>query len=451
VLAPEDTLETIKQLARSLASGSVTSRVLVEQSLARIADPAGEGARAFVKVYTETACAMADAMDMLRRAGRAPSLYAGIPIALKDLFDVAGEPTPAGSRVLADAPPASAHAPAVQRLLAAGFVPVGRTNMTEFAFSGLGINPHYGTPLAPWDRAARRIPGGSSSGTAVAVADGMVAAGLGTDTGGSCRIPAAFCGVVGYKPTARRVPVDGVLPLAPSLDSIGPLAPSVSCCATIDAILAGEAPTPLVPPALAGLRLAVPENFAVADLDPYVSAAFERALERLAEAGARVVHTCFPTFDAIAEANAKGGLAAAEAYAWHRTLLAEKGTGYDPRVRSRIERGARQSAADYFELVAARRRLIGEFDTATRQFDALLLPTTPIVAPRLEELAREEDYTRRNLLILRNTAVGNFLDRCAVSLPCHRPGEPPVGLMLMGETMGDGQLFRIAAAVEAAL
>jgi aspartyl-tRNA(Asn)/glutamyl-tRNA(Gln) amidotransferase subunit A len=447
----EGILETIEQLARGLASGSLTSRTLVEQSLARIADPLGEGARAFVKVYTDTACVMADAMDTLRRIGRAPSKYAGIPIALKDLFDVAGEPTRAGSRVLTDALPASAHAPVVQRLLVEGFVPVGRTNMTEFAFSGLGINPHYGTPLAPWDRAARRIPGGSSSGTAVAVADGMVAAGLGTDTGGSCRIPAAFCGVVGYKPTARRVPIKGVLPLAPSLDSVGPLAPSVSCCATIDAILAGETPTPLVATALAGQRFAVPENFGVTELDQVVSAAFERALGRLAEAGARIVHARFPTFDAISEANVKGGLAAAEAYAWHRVLLAEKGTGYDPRVRSRIERGARQSAADYLELVAARRRLIAEFDAASRQFDALLLPTTPIVAPRLEELAREEDYTRRNLLILRNTAVGNFLDRCAVSLPCHLPGEPPVGLMLMGETMGDAQLFRLAAAVEAAL
>ena len=180
-------------------------------------------------------------------SGRAPSRYAGIPVSLKDLFDIAGEPTPAGSRVLADAPPATAHAPVVQRMLAAGFVPVGRTNMTEFAFSGLGINPHYGTPRSPWDRAARRIPGGSSSGTAVSVSDGMAIAGLGTDTGGSCRIPAAFCGIVGYKPTARRVPITGVLPLAPSLDSVGPLAPSVACCAVIDAVLAGEAPALPVP------------------------------------------------------------------------------------------------------------------------------------------------------------------------------------------------------------
>ena len=444
-------MRTIEQHARALAKGATTSRALVEDSLARITDPAGEGARAFIKVHTDAARAMADAMDTLRRAGRAPSRYAGIPVGLKDLFDITGEATPAGSRALAGAPPATANAPVVQRMLAAGFVPVGRTNMTEFAFSGLGINPHHGTPLSPWDRGSARIPGGSSSGTAVAVADGMVAAGLGTDTGGSCRIPAAFCGVVGYKPTARRVPIEGVLPLAPSLDSVGPLAPSVACCAVIDAILAGDAPTPTVPATLAGLRLAVPENFGLDGMDSTVSAAFERALGVLSKAGARITRARFATFDAIPAVNAKGGFATAEAYAWHRALLAENGALYDPRVRARIERGEMQSATDYLELLAARRKLIGEFDTATRPFDALLLPTTPIVPPRIAELDDERDYHRLNQLILRNPAVGNFLDRCAISLPCHRPGEPPVGLMLMGETLGDARLFSIAAAVEAAI
>jgi aspartyl-tRNA(Asn)/glutamyl-tRNA(Gln) amidotransferase subunit A len=444
-------MRTIEQHAQALADGTTTSRALVEDSLARIADPAGEGARAFIKVHAEAARAMADAMDILRRAGRAPSRHAGIPIGVKDLCDIAGEPTPAGSRALADAAPAAMNAPVVQRMLDAGFIPVGRTNMTEFAFSGLGINPHYGTPLSPWDRASGRIPGGSSSGTAVAVADGMVVAGLGTDTGGSCRIPAAFCGVVGYKPTARRVPITGVLPLATSLDSIGPLAPSVACCAVIDAILADQAPTLPAPASLAGLRLAVPDNFGLDGMDANVSAAFERALSTLANAGARIVHARFPTFDAIPAVNAKGGFASSEAYAWHRALLEEKGALYDPRIRPRIERGAKQSAADYLDLLAARRRLIADFDAATRDYDALLLPTTPIVPPRLTELEEEREYNRLNMLILRNTAVGNFLDRCAISLPCHRPDEPPVGLMLMGETMGDARLFAIASAVETAL
>ena len=292
-------MRTIEQHAQALADGSTTSRALVEECLARIADPDGEGARAFIKVHAEQARAMADAMDALRRVGRAPSRYAGIPISLKDLFDIAGEPTPAGSRALADAPPAAAHAPVVQRMLAAGFVPMGRTNMTEFAFSGLGINPHYGTPRSPWDRAAGRIPGGSSSGTAVSVSDGMAVAGLGTDTGGSCRIPAAFCGIVGYKPTARRVPITGVLPLAPSLDSVGPLAPSVACCAVIDAVLAGE--TPIAAGAgrrLTGCAWRCRKPSCSMDMDATVAAAFDRALSTLSRAGARIVHMRVSEFDA---------------------------------------------------------------------------------------------------------------------------------------------------------
>ncbi len=442
---------TLEQTANALAEGGTTSRAVVEECLARIADPACEGARAFIKTDADWARAMADAMDALRRAGRAPGRYAGIPVALKDLFDVVGQATPAGSRALADALPAAAHAPVVQRLLAAGFVPLGRTNMTEFAFSGLGINPHYGTPLAPWDRAAGRIPGGSSSGTAVAVADGMAMAGLGTDTGGSCRIPAAFCGVVGYKPTARRVPIAGVLPLAPSLDSVGPLAPSVACCAAIDAVLAGEILPPPPPALLAGLRLAVPENLVLDGLDATVATAFARALSVLERAGARLIRTQFPEFDEIQAVNAKGGFAASEAYAWHRTLLADKGALYDPRIRVRIARGERMSAADYLDVVAARARLVASFDARTRDYDCVVMPTVPIVPPRVAELDDEREYNRVNLLILRNTALGNFLDRCAISLPCHGVGEAPVGLMLMGETLGDARLFSIAAGVEAAL
>ena len=422
-------MRTLEQAANALAEGSTTSRALVEECLARIADSAGEGARAFIKIDPGWALALADAMDALRRVGRAPGRYAGIPVALKDLFDVAGQPTPAGSRVLADAPPAAAHAPVVARMLGAGFVPVGRTNMTEFAFSGLGINPHYGTPLSPWDRAARRIPGGSSSGTAVAVADGMAVAGLGTDTGGSCRIPAAFCGVV----------------------SVGPLAPSVACCAVIDAVLAGDTPVPPEPASLSGLRLAVPQNLVLDGLDATVATAFARTLSVLERAGARLIHTRFPQFEEIQMVNAKGGFAASEAYAWHRALLAEKGAGYDPRIRVRIARGERMSAADYLDVVAARARLVAQFDARTTEYDCVVMPTVPIVPPRVADLDDEAEYNRINMLILRNTALGNFLDRCAISLPCHRVGEAPVGLMLMGETLGDARLFRIAAGVEAAL
>jgi aspartyl-tRNA(Asn)/glutamyl-tRNA(Gln) amidotransferase subunit A len=444
-------MRAIEDLAQSLADGQTTSRALAEAALERIADPAGEGARTFIKVHADRARAAADAVDQARRVGLPVGRYAGIPIALKDLFDIAGEPTPAGSKVLANAPPARANAAVVQRMLNAGFITMGRVNMTEFAFSGLGINPHYGTPASPWDRGAARIPGGSSSGTAVAVADGMAAAGLGTDTGGSCRIPAAFCGVVGYKPTARRVPITGVLPLAPSLDSVGPLAPTVACCAAIDAILAGEEPAVPVPAPLAGLRLAVPQNVVLDGMGSTVAATFDRALSALSGAGAHVTRVRFAAFDATLAVNAKGGYAASEAYAWHRALLAAKGAGYDPRIRVRIMRGEGMSAADYLDLVPARARIIAEFDASTRDFDCVVMPTVPIVAPRIADLDDEREYNRINMLVLRNTALGNFLDRCAISIPCHRAGDAPAGLMLMGETMGDARLFRIAAAVEAVL
>lgn len=449
-------MRTIEDHAQALADGRTTSRAIVEACLARIADPAGEGARTFVKVYADAARASADAMDALRRAGRTPSRYAGIPVSLKDLLDVAGEPTPAGSRVLADATPAAAHAPVVARLLAAGFIPIGRTNMVEFAFSGLGINPHFGTPRAPWGRDAAgpgdgRIPGGSSSGAAVSVADGMALGALGTDTGGSCRIPAAFCGVTGYKPTARRVPIEGVLPLAPSLDSVGPLAASVGCCAILDAVLAGEIPAPPRPAALAGLRLAVPENLLAESVDPAVMAAFERALAALSRAGARIVRLAVPEFAEVHTVNAAGGLTAAESFAWHRKLLAARAGDYDPNIRFRIERGAMMSVADYLDLQTARVRLIEAFDARTVALDAVALPTSPILPARISDLSDQREYNRVNLLTLRHTTLANFLDRCAISLPCQEAGGPPVGFMLMGEQMGDARLFAIAAAVEGML
>ncbi|MDI3306285.1 MAG: amidase [Acetobacteraceae bacterium] len=446
-------MQHIADAAAALASGRTTAAELVEAALDRIADPAGEGRRAFTAVHTEAARAQARAMDALRRAGRALSPWAGIPVTVKDLFDEQGHPTPAGSVVLKDAPPAAADAPAVARLKRAGFVVIGRTNMVEFAFSGLGVNPHYGTPKSPWDRATGRLPGGSSSGAAVAAADHMGFGGLGTDTGGSCRIPAALCGIVGYKPTARRVPLAGVLPLSPTLDSVGPLARSVACCALLDAVISGvEDPEPLVPAPVAGLRLGLPRStFLTDDMDATVSAAFGRALSRLAGAGARIELFDLPELAEIPEANRLGGFAASEAWAWHRGLIAEKAEGYDPRVLARIRRGERMSAADYIDLVNARARIIAAVAKRTASFDAIVAPTCPVIPPAIAEVEDEREYNRINMLLLRNTSVGNFLDRCSISLPIHRPGEAPVGLMLTGEHMADAALFRTAAAVEAAL
>ena len=441
-------MQTIAAAAHALSTGQTTARALTEACLAAIADPGGEGARAFRVVYDTQALATADAMDALRRVNRHPGPYAGVPFSLKDLFDVAGETTVAGSAVLAHAPPATATAPVVQRMMDSGFVAMGRTNMSEFAYSGIGANPHYGTPAAPWDRANRHVPGGSSSGAAVSVADGMALVALGTDTGGSCRIPAALCGIVGYKPTTRMVPRAGAFPLSTTLDSIGPLGASVACCAIIHAILAGVAPVVPAPLSLRGLRIAVPGNLVMDDLDPAVAEAFGRVLTRLSTQGARITHLPLPQLDRIVAANAGGGFSPPEAYAYHQAMLAQDADRYDQRVRQRIERGAAMTASAYIALLADRARIIADFDNATAPFDAVAMPTTPSLPPQIDSLADDAVFFRANSLMLRNTSLGNFLDRCSISVPAHRAGEPPVGFMLMAAPGQDQRLFAIAAAVE---
>ena len=443
---------TLNELAADLATGKATASQLVEQSLARIADETGEGARAFVKVHAEKARTAAKAADELRRAGLAPSRFAGIPIAVKDLFDLAGEPTPAGSTALADAAPAKADAPAIARLKAAGFIVVGRNNMTEFAFSGVGINPHYGTPANPYDRAARRIPGGSSSGAAVSVADGIAAAAIGSDTGGSCRIPAALCGIVGYKPTARAVPLEGALPLSFTLDSIGPLAASVACCASLHGILAGASLAGAGDRAIAGLRIAVPQSVVFDGIEPHVARTFEAALKRLADAGAQVTEIPLKEFEMVGRINAKGGFPAPEALSWHRDLLETHGEKYDQRVRARILRAKEQTAADYIDMLHLRRAYIAEANRAIAPYDVTAMPPVPMVAPTIASLEADTDlFVRTNLTLLRNPTLINMLDGCAISLPAHTEGEAPVGLMLAASGGRDAELFASARAVEAAL
>ena len=442
-------MKTLAGLAHELKTGATTSRALVEGCLARIGDPEGEGARAFLKVHAETSRAAADYYDRLRAQGVALNPWAGIPVSIKDLFDMAGDVTTAGSRVLRGQPPASGDCAAVARLRAAGFIPIGRTNMTEFAYSGLGLNPHYGTPLNPFERPRGRVPGGSSAGAAISIADAMSYGALGTDTGGSCRIPAAFCGIVGFKPTARRVPVSGVFPLSQSLDSVGPLAASVACCATLDAVLAGVSTNTLRATGLRGRRFAVPTRYVLDSLDSHVAHSFERAVHELRVAGAQVSEIALAELEELPAINRKGGFPAAEAYAVHREHLDSKRELYDPRVATRILRGREQSAADYIELIRARAGLQRRVDERLQEYDAVLLPTVPIVAPLLQELETDEAYLRINQLVLRNTAVANFLDRCAISVPCGEPGAAPVGLTLMGANGADRRLMAIAAAVEA--
>jgi len=436
---------TLSELSRRLVSGHVSARALIDESLARILDPQGEGARAFISVSSDAARAQADEVDRRRAAGQSLPVFAGIPLAIKDLFDVAGEVTRAGSRVLANQPPAARDAPVIARLRAAGFIFIGRSNMTEFAYSGLGLNPHYGTPLSTFDRATRRIPGGSTSGGGVAVADEMAAASLGTDTGGSCRIPAAFNGIVGFKPTASRVSRDGVFPLSQTLDSVGPLAQSTECCATLDAILRGVEPRPLPEMPLNRVRLLLPTTLVLDEMDETVGRAFERAIEALSRAGVTIARQPLDELQRIPQINAGGGLAAAEAYALHRKLLEQHGNEYDPRVAMRILKG-RDVNAD--EVRAARAAVIESTNRSTREFDALVMPTVPIIAPPLAAFEKDADYIRLNALVLRNPSLANFLDRCSISLPIHRAGEPPVGLMLFGHHNEDERLFSVANAIE---
>src|SRR5258705_13456870 len=235
-------------------------------------------------------------MDGLREVNAAPSPFAGIPISIKDLFDIKGQVTRAGSRALDDSPPAEADAPAVARLRRAGFIVIGRTNMTEFAYSGMGINPHYGTPKSAWQRSVGHVPGGSSSGAAVSVVDGMAHGGLGTDTGGSCRIPAAYNGIVGYKPTQRRVPLEGTVPLSFTPENFGPLGRTVGCCAVLDAVLANEAIVPLQPRPIKGMRLAVPTTVALDELDDEVARTFDSALETLSREAGLIERIAVPEF-----------------------------------------------------------------------------------------------------------------------------------------------------------
>jgi len=440
---------TLASLAADLDSGATCARKLVEECLAKIADPAGEGARTFIHVDKDSALNAADAMDRLRKAHAAPSPFAGIPVSIKDLFDIKGQVTRAGSRALEeDCTPAEADAPVVARLRRAGFIVIGRTNMTEFAYSGIGINPHYGTPKSAWNRSVGHVPGGSSSGAAVSIADGMAFGALGTDTGGSCRIPAAFNGIVGYKPTQARIPLDGGVPLSFSLDSYGPLARSVACCATLDAVLADEPLQPLQPRSIKGMKLAVPTTVALDDLDDAVASTFERALEALSRAGALIERIEVPEFLDVGVMNSKGGFAAAESYAWHRFLITSKGDVYDPRVYVRILRGEGISAADYIDLVDARKSFIARTEQRIAPYDALVMPTTANTPPKIADLADDKAFAKENLRALRNCTLINTLDGCAISLPAHREGEVPVGLMLAAAGGSDRRIFELAAGME---
>jgi aspartyl-tRNA(Asn)/glutamyl-tRNA(Gln) amidotransferase subunit A len=433
-------LPSIAAAAASLLSRATTSRELVSTALARASDPSGEGGRVFTQLYSATALREAEAWDAQYGAGGG---LAGVPISIKDLFDVAGQVTTAGSRVLADAPVATVDADVVIGLRRAGAIVVGKTNMTEFAYSGVGLNPHYGTPRNPFDRARARIPGGSSSGAAVSVADGMCVAAVGTDTGGSVRIPAALCGLVGFKPTADRISRRGVYPLSRTLDSVGSIARTVECCALLDQVMAGLGTGfPAVP--AEGMRLLVARTLVWDDVDTHVAAGIEAALSRLSCAGIQLTDVALAELGEIPQVNANGGFAAAEAFALHRKLLDRAKAGFDPRVAARIEPGRSISAADYLDLIDARARIRRSVLDSVGEDAIWIMPTVPRIAPEISALDQDESYFKINRLMLRNPSVVNFLDGCAITLPCHTAGSAPVGLSLVANTHQDRRLLAVA-------
>jgi Asp-tRNA(Asn)/Glu-tRNA(Gln) amidotransferase A subunit family amidase len=436
----------IHSTREAFAAGRSSPAAEVEKAIEVARSPTH--APAYLRTFFE------EARATVRNASVASRPLAGLPVSIKDLFDIAGQTTAAGSVVLAGEPAARQDSTAVARLRAAGASLIGRTHMTEFAFSGVGTNPHFTTPANACDAGTPRIPGGSSSGAAVSVAGGSAFIGLGSDTGGSIRIPAALNGIVGFKNTARLTPLDGALPLSFTLDTVCAMTRSVR-----DAILAHEIladrQVALTRTPLSQRRLAVPRTVMLDGLEPAVARAFEQALRRLRAAGAQIDEIDMPDIADLGTIQAKGGFAAAESYAWHRQWLADHADRYDPRVATRIQRGASMMAHDYIDLLLARREWIARVERATTGFDALLSPTVPITAPPIASVApgagRDEEFFRVNGLLLRNPSVVNMLDGCAISLPCHAGGDLPVGLMVWHGPLRDDTVLDIALAAEAAL
>jgi len=435
------TLDQTGSLGRSTASEALAACILAARS--------ESNRHTFISTSFDAAAEVARAIDTRRAADLPVPPLAGRAISVKDLFDVRGEVTAAGSTVLAASATALADSPVVARLRAAGAALIARTNMSEFAFSGVGINPHFGTPVNPvtlrFDPEPR-IPGGSTSGGAVSVATGAAWAALGSDTGGSIRIPAAMQGLVGFKNTARLTPTEGAIPLSTTLDTACAITRSVRDAVLMHEVLADRRIV-LAGRPIAALRLGVPTTVMLDALEPGVAQAFERALAKLRTAGAQIDEIALPAL-----AQVPASFSPPEAWAWHRRLLATRQSEYDPRVALRIRRGESLSAADYIDLLHARRAWIAQVEAAMRGFDAMLSPTVPIVAPPIAPLISSDDaFFATNALLLRNPSLVNMLDGCALSLPCHAPDEMPVGLMVWHGALRDDAVLDVSLAIEAAL
>ncbi|WP_104662423.1 amidase [Ensifer adhaerens] len=443
--------KTLASLSVLVQSGNLDPVDLTRQTYAAI-DAHGDYA-IFVELTTERATRDAEAASKRLRAGRSLGLLDGLPVAWKDLFDVAGSVTTAGSTVLRSNAPATSDAPVVAAVAAAGMVSVGRTNLSEFAFSGLGINPHYGTPRNPAATDVERIPGGSSSGSAAAVAAGLVPAAIGTDTGGSVRIPAAMTGIVGYKATRGRYAMKGVYPLAESLDSLGPLCHTVKDAVWIDAAMHGLTAPTVRRADLSGVALVIPETVVFDDAEPEVVEAFEDAIRRLEKAGVAISRRAFPAFSAVFGLMARhGALVTAEAYALHRERLAgPEANAMDPRVVARTRLGEKITMPDYIALLDARDQLIHETVESLRPNELIAHPTLPHVAPPIAPLLEDDElFFKINGKTLRNTSIGNFLDFCGISIPCGLgAAEMPVGFQLAAPHHQDDRLLSVALSAEA--
>ena len=424
----------------------------VEASIAAAQSQANR--HTYIRLDAAVARATAAQIDALFDAGAPLPPLAGLAVSVKDLFDVEGEVSAAGSTVLAGAPAAVADCPAVARLRRAGAALLGRTNMSEFAFSGVGINPHHGTPANPAAALVDplpRIPGGSTSGGGVSVASGAAWAALGSDTGGSIRIPAALQGLVGFKNTARLTPTHGAVPLSTTLDTVCAITRSVRDAVLLHELLAARSVARSERP-LHSYRFAVPNTLMLDALDPTVASAFGRSVAALRLAGALVEDIDLRPLADVAGINAGGGFSPVEAWAWHRSLLRTHEAAYDPRVALRIRRGERMSAADYIDLLQARQNWISRMQVAIGGFDAMLSPTLPCIAPPIAPLiVSDEAFFATNSLLLRNPSVVNLLDGCALSLPCHMSGELPVGLMVWSHAMQDDTVLAASLAIESAL
>ena len=446
--APADLCAT----AEAVRAGQASAVDLLRAAMAVADSPAC--AQVYLRRFDAQALVAAQAVDAARQAGAPVPPLAGLAVSIKDLFDVAGYPTTAGSKSMADAPAALADAPAVARLRAAGAALTGHTNLSEFAYSGVGINPHHGTPVNPVTAMLNptpRAPGGSTSGGAVSVATGAAWAALGSDTGGSIRIPAALMGLVGFKNTQRLTPLAGAVPLSSTLDTACAITRSVRDAVLLHGLLAARTPRPLRRP-LPALRLAVPQTVMLDGLDGDVARAFEATLATLRQAGARIEDLPLAPLGELAHLQAQGGFTAAESWAWHRGRLAQREADYDPRVAQRIRRGEAISAADYLDLLQERARWIARVEAEAAGFDALLSPTVPMVAPALAPLlASDKGFFAINGLLLRNPSAVNMLDGCALSLPCQATGQMPVGLMVWGPAMSDDAVLGVSLSIESTL